>query len=718
MSTLRRADTSLIMPNRCRRDREHAGSGSKTQTGGTQLPTRDQLVASAGAVRLVGGTLGWQRRGASGSQLGEIRRQTEMSQDALHRAGLLDERQEPQPAAAPRALEHIDPKRSLRATAAPGLLNNASVSSRRRVNGLSRALRPLRGADGNPAAEYYTTITATPRRPRYHRHEMPQHSKGCRARVLLSSVFKPFAQDDEFGSRAINPVELYHNQVTREQGPFSLRMFHRSWSLMFLQQNITAPCTVLDFPTSERFVRELTAHDYDIVGLTSIIVNVGKVREMCRLIRTHSPQSTIVVGGHVTAIPGIEGMIDADHIVKGEGVAWLRQFLGENVGRPMEHPMIPSSFGFRLMGVRLPSGGGNASATIIPSVGCPLGCNFCTTSEFFGGKGKFVSFFERGEDLFKVMCETERRLGATAFFMMDENFLLYKKRALELLDLMKAHNKVWSLYVFSSANAIRKYDVRQLVELGIEWIWLGLESEGAGYVKLQGTDTQELARTLQEHGIRVHGSTIIGLEHHTPGNIDAAIDYAVAHETVFHQFMLYTPVPGTPLYRQVHAEGRLVDDVDLADIHGQYRFNFRHPAISADESKTFLDRAFRRDFDSNGPSLYRLMRNMMVGWRRYRHDPDSRVRARVANEARQLRTGYGAALWAMEKYLRESNRAVSDRIRELRLQIEREMGGFSRVIDRTIGPVLLWSARRETRCAPAGRRLEPRTFVDRRNWVR
>ena len=457
------------------------------------------------------------------------------------------------------------------------------------------------------------------------------HPKGRRARVLLASVFKPFAQDDEFGSRVVNPVELYHNQVTRAQGPFSLRLFHRSWNLMFLQQNISAPSTVLDFPTRERFVEELTAHDYDVVGITGIIVNVGKVREMCRLVRLHAPRASLVVGGHVTAIPGIERLIDADHIVKGEGVAWLRADLGEDPARPVEHPLIPSSFGFRLMGLPLPSGGGDASATIIPSVGCPMGCNFCTTSEFFGGKGRFVNFFDRGEDLFRVMCESERRLGARAFFMMDENFLLYKRRALELLDLMKAHGKAWSLYVFSSANAIRKYDVRQLVELGVEWIWLGLESAGSGYQKLAGADTLTLARELQAHGIRVHGSTIIGLEHHTPENIDAEIAHAVAHDTVFHQFMLYTPVPGTPLYRQVEAEGRLIDGVDLADIHGQYQFNFRHAAISPRQSKTFLDRAFARDYEVNGPSLYRLMRSMLVGWRRYRDDPDPRVRARVEN---------------------------------------------------------------------------------------
>src|SRR5512145_539862 len=188
---------------------------------------------------------------------------------------------------------------------------------------------------------------------------METHPKGTRARVLLTSVFKPFARDDEFGSRAINPVELYHNQVTREQGPFSLRMFHRSWGLMFIQQNISAPCTLLDFPTRERFVHELTTNEYDIVGISSIVVNVGKVREMCRLVRRHSPRSTIVVGGHVTSAPRVEQLIDADHIVRGEGVSWMRGFLDDDRERPLVHPLIPSSFGFRVMGLPSPRGGGS-----------------------------------------------------------------------------------------------------------------------------------------------------------------------------------------------------------------------------------------------------------------------------------------------------------------------------------------------------------------------
>jgi len=545
---------------------------------------------------------------------------------------------------------------------------------------------------------------------------VPRHPRGTSARVLLTSVFGPYAQDDEFGSRAINPMELYHNQVTREQGPFSLRMFHRSWGILFIQHNISAPCAVLDFPTRERFIEELMAQRYDIVGISGIIVNLGKVREMCRLVREHSPHSEIVVGGHVTAIPGVQRLIDADHVVKGEGVAWFRAHLGEPVGAPVRHPVIPSSFGFSLMGLRAPTGGGSPAATIIPSVGCPMGCNFCTTSAFFGGKGHVVNFFEKGQELFRAMCDAESRLGVKSFFIMDENFLLYKQRALELLDEMKASGKAWQLYVFSSANAIAKYSMRELVELGVSWIWMGLESAQSAYGKLKGADTRALTKRLQAHGIGVLGSTIVGLEHHTPENIAGEIEHAVAHGTDFHQFMLYTPLPGTPLYQEIADEGRLLPDVDLADVHGQNHFNFQHAAIPREQSKTLLDWAFRLDYERNGPSLFRMARTMMEGWRRYRNDPDPRVRERALDYARDLRHGYGAALFAMEKFLRRSNADVSAQIRRLRKDMERELGGVTRWVDRLAGPVMLWAARRDARRFPRGRTIEPTTFFERRNW--
>ncbi len=546
---------------------------------------------------------------------------------------------------------------------------------------------------------------------------MPTHLKGPNARVLLSSVFGPYAQDDEFGSRKINPMELYHNQVTREQGPFSLRMFHRSWGILMIQQNISAPTTVLDFPTREVFAAELTANRYDVVGISSIIVNVGKVREMCRMVRRLSPRSEIVVGGHVAAIPGLDKLIDADHIVCGDGISWMRRYLGEDETAPIRHPEIISGFEGRTLGVKLPQAKGSTAATIIPSVGCPMGCNFCTTSAFFGGKGRYLNFYGTGEELFGVMSRMEASLGVKSFFMMDENFLLHKRRAMELLDRMKGGGKPWALYVFSSANAIRQYSMRELVELGVSWIWMGLESPRSTYSKLEGADTLKLAAELRRHGIKLLGSTIVGLEHHTPDNIHDEIEHAVAHDTDFHQFMLYTPVPGTPLFQEMSQQGRMIENVDLADIHGQDRFNFRHAAISREDSKRLLDWAFRRDFERNGPSIYRICRTILEGWRRYKDDPDPRVRARFAWEARSLRDGYAAALWAMEKHLEETNLAVSRKIRALRKEVCREFGLVAALASRVLGPVLLWSARREERRLAEGRTYEPAPIIERRNWT-
>jgi hypothetical protein len=180
--------------------------------------------------------------------------------------------------------------------------------------------------------------------------------------------------------------------------------------------------------------------------------------------------------------------------------------------------------------------------------------------------------------------------------------------------------------------------------------------------------------------------------------------------------MLYTPVPGTPLYEEMVDQGRLLPGVDLADIHGQDHFNFQHAAIPREQSKRLLDWAFRLDYERNGPSVYRLAKTMLEGWKKYRHDPDPRVRERIRDAGRGLRGGYGAALFAMEKYLRTSNVEVSRNIRALRKDMEHELGLFQRWANRIAGPALLWLARRDARKYPHGKQIEPMTFFERRNW--
>jgi biotin synthase-like enzyme len=559
--------------------------------------------------------------------------------------------------------------------------------------------------------------TCAPAQPQVSTHApAAQYPLGSKARVLLTSVFGPYAQDDQFGSRHMNPMELYHNQVTRVQGPFSLRMFHRSWGIMLIQANITAPTTVLDFPKLERFIQQISENEYDIIGITSIIPNIGKVEHMCKLIRQHQPNATIVIGGHLANFGGLSERADADHIVRGDGVRWFRNFLGEDANQPIKHPRILSAFGTRSLGITLPDKPGDVAATIIPSVGCPVGCNFCSTSAMFGGKGKSVIFFDTGDELFDVMCDLEKSLKVQSFFMMDENFLLHRKRALRLLELMKQHDKAWSLYVFTSANVLRSYTDEQLVGLGISWVWMGMEGKNSQYAKLSGTNTIELVKHLQSLGVRVLGSSIIGLEEHTPENIDDAIEFSALHDTEFHQFMLYTPIPGTMLWKQHEADGSLTDPhcLEAADTHGQLKFNYKHPHIPAGAETEMLVRAFTRDFKRNGPSVIRVIRTTLRGYKQFKNSPDARIRRRFEYDARGMSTTLAAAVWACRKWFKNDPH-LHAKMNGVLQDIYQTFGIKARITAPLIGRYIFRCLKAEHARLATGWTYEPPTFCETTN---
>ncbi|MBI2580941.1 cobalamin B12-binding domain-containing protein [Candidatus Woesearchaeota archaeon] len=536
------------------------------------------------------------------------------------------------------------------------------------------------------------------------------HPLGTKARVLLSSVFGPYAQDDGYGSRKINPMELYHNQVTRVQGPFSIRMFHPSFGLRMIQDNISAPCTALDFPVLGRFIDEIKNNEYDIVGITSILANIGKVKKMCQEIRKYLPKATIVLGGHLANKPDVEKLVDADYIVKGEGVRWFRHFLGEDENAPLNHPIEFAQFGLRVMGMEIKRPK-NSCAILMPSLGCPVGCNFCATSAKFGGKGKFINFFETGDALFSEMCRIEKALGNSNFFILDENFLLHRTRALRLLELMQQNNKSWNLNIFSSGRVLKSYTIEQLVGLGISWVWMGLEGKDSQYAKLNGIDTKQLAKELQENGIRVLGSTIIGLEEHTPENIDEAIDWAVSHNTCLHQFMLYTPLPGTALFELHSKDGSILSEQehDPADTHGQFKFNYRHKNIHNGQEAEFILRAFRRDFEVNGPSVIRTIRVTLQGWQKHKNNPDGRVRKMFEMGARGLKHALAGVVWATRLWYK-NDAAMKDKLNKLLNDLYAEFGLRTRLLAPIIGRYVYRMIKKEAQRLEAGWAYEPKTI--------
>jgi hypothetical protein len=242
---------------------------------------------------------------------------------------------------------------------------------------------------------------------------------------------------------------------------------------------------------------------------------------------------------------------------------------------------------------------------------------------------------------------------------------------------------------------------------------MGLEGEKSRYTKLQDIDTHALTRRLRAHGIRVLGSSIIGLENHTPENIDDVIEYAVCHNTDFHQFMLYTPVPGTPLHLELKAKGLMKDADEYldCDIHGQYIFNYRHPHIRDGQETEFIKRAFTRDFEVNGPSVARVFQTTLAGWKRYKNHPNDRIRRRFRWEARKLPTSYSAATAGAKLFYRD-NPAMHPKLASLLSDLKREFGWKSRLMSLFGGRYVLRQIRREEKRLANGWTCEPPTYYE------
>jgi len=173
-------------------------------------------------------------------------------------------------------------------------------------------------------------------------------------------------------------------------------------------------------------------------------------------------------------------------------------------------------------------------------------------------------------------------------------------------------------------------------------------------------------------------------------------------------------VAGTPLYEELSAKGLMMDEseIPLPDMHGQYKFNFRHANIRDGQEEEFLVRAFDRDFAVNGPSVVRTVRTLLAGWKRHKNHPSPRVRRRLAWEARELSTSF-AALVAGARRFYVDNPALAAQASELVRDIHREFGLKSRLFTLLGGPYVHWRIRREEKRLAAGHTYEPPTFYDR-----
>jgi anaerobic magnesium-protoporphyrin IX monomethyl ester cyclase len=343
------------------------------------------------------------------------------------------------------------------------------------------------------------------------------------------------------------------------------------------------------FGTFEQLRTDLTTYHPDIVGVYSMVSLTANTLRVAQMVRTSLPQALLVAGGPLpTVFPGrYTGHFDA--VFRGEADVSFPSFCRDYVAggaSPTRIGDLPlNSYGGlfiadhglhvdnatvhhgerELATFPLPDRSdfdhaayqkewlrksGSKTTSIILTLGCPYGCDFCSKPIF----GNAV----RRRDLDAVFEEIAqiRGLGYDSLWIADDTFTLDEPYLAEFCRGIAALGMGWSC--LSRANGITPATVRLMKESGCRRVHLGLESGSQatlGLMNKQATVEQgaRAAELYRKAGIEVAAFFIVGYPGETSAAIEETFTLALSLPLDEISFNVPMPLPGSKLFERLGA---------------------------------------------------------------------------------------------------------------------------------------------------------------------
>lgn len=231
-----------------------------------------------------------------------------------------------------------------------------------------------------------------------------------------------------------------------------------------------------------------------------------------------------------------------------------------------------------------------ATMAIQYSRGCPFSCEFCNVTSLFGRRPRLKTAAQ-------IIAELDRLhalgwQGDVSF--VDDNLIGDKPRfKVELLPALQAWGARQKGITFQTEASINLADdeelLRKMVEVGFDTVFVGIETpaeEGLGECKKvqnQGRDLVDCVKRLQRAGLQVQAGFIVGFDSDTPSIFQRQIDFIQRSGIVAAMVGLLQAPRGTPLYKRLQHEGRLLDDIsgDNTDASINFVPQMDHEALLA-----------------------------------------------------------------------------------------------------------------------------------------
>ena len=231
--------------------------------------------------------------------------------------------------------------------------------------------------------------------------------------------------------------------------------------------------------------------------------------------------------------------------------------------------------------------------------GCPYSCfNYCTYPLQQGRKVRARSV----SNIIDEIKYWKNTLGTKKFVFRDPVFSINKKHTVEFCEEVIKQKLDITFMVETHLNNLDDEMINLLAEAGLELVYVGIESASNAVLKdmkrftIESDKQYKIIKKCEESGIKVKTMFIIGNPEDTVESIMQTIKYSKHLPSLYAQFSVFTPYPGTPIYNDYKS---LIYEKKLENFN-QYKLTFKHNNLSEkkiDELKNIAYFKFYFDFN-------------------------------------------------------------------------------------------------------------------------
>ena len=296
-----------------------------------------------------------------------------------------------------------------------------------------------------------------------------------------------------------------------------------------------------------------------VVGITVHLTFAKRAYELAEWYRSRGAK--VVLGGlHVISCPD-EAAPHADALAVGEGVQlWPRILRDLEAGnlQPVYHGSYRRPYRDDPPPRRelLPKRNFLTTTSLPATRGCHNRCEFC----YLSTEGLHIPYLVR--DVEQIVAEFRADDQPYAVFV-DNNLGSRPDYLRALCRALRPIEKIWSAAVTIDVTDDPSL-VREMALAGCTGVFVGFESLANGnlaaaHKKTPRTeDYARRVRILHDNGIQVNGSFVLGFDEDRKDVFARTVNWIEENRLECATFHILTPYPGTPLFKKIESDGRIL----------------------------------------------------------------------------------------------------------------------------------------------------------------